>query len=74
MTNNYVFANTGQSSHHLVGWQATNTGQSSHHLVGWQATNNVLGKADTDCHSINATNQRGRISTIYACFDIAVND
>ena len=51
-----------------------NTEDSLHHLDGWHATHYVLGKAGIDCDLINATNQRGRISTIYASFDVAEED
>ena len=46
-----------------------NTEGSSHHVDGWYTTKNVLGKAGIDCSIINATNQSGRISTMYASFD-----
>ena len=51
-----------------------NTEDSLHHLEGWHATHYLLGKAGIDCGLINATNQRGRISTIYASFDVAEAD
>ena len=52
----------------------SNTEDSLHYLDGWHATHYVLGKAGTDCNIINATNQRGRISTLYASFDVAEED
>ena len=51
-----------------------NTEGSSHHVDGWYTTKNVLGKAGIDCSIINATNQRGRISTMYASFEVAEED
>jgi hypothetical protein len=51
-----------------------NTEDSLHHLDGWHATHYVLGKAGIKCSAINATNQRGRISTMYASFDVAEED
>jgi hypothetical protein len=52
-----------------------NTEQSTHHTDGWAATNYTLKKAGLDKYAIiNATNQRGRISTLYAALDVPVND
>ena len=51
-----------------------NTEDSLHHWDGWHATHYVLGKAGIKCSAINATNQRGRISTMYASFDVAEED
>ena len=58
-TNTFIFPNTEGSSHHVDGWYTTKT---------------VLGKAGIDCSIINATNQRGRISTMYASLEVAEKD
>ena len=44
---------------------------SSHHVDGWYTMKNVLEKAGIDCSIINASNQRGRISTMYASIEVA---
>ena len=41
-----------------------NTEGPSHHVDGWYTTKNILGKAGIDCSIMNATNQRGRISSM----------
>ena len=51
-----------------------NTHNSSYHIIGWDATNNVLGKANINCPLINATNQRGRLSTMYAGLELDPTD
>jgi hypothetical protein len=47
---------------------------SEHHLGGWDATNTVSKQAGLDSSLLNATNQRGRMSTIYAGLDVAAED
>ena len=51
-----------------------NTEGSSHDVDGWYTTKNVLGKAGIDCSIIHATNHRGRISIMYASFEVAKVD
>lgn len=43
---------------------------SCRHVGGWDATDTVLKKSKIDCPLINATNQRGRASTVYASFEV----
>lgn len=40
------------------------------HLDGWHATDRICKQAGIESKSINATNQRGRISTMYAGCDV----
>lgn len=44
------------------------------HASGWGATNTVCQQAGVDSNLINATNQRGRISTLYAALHIQPDD
>jgi hypothetical protein len=43
---------------------------STYHSGGWDSTNYVCQQAKISCSAINATNQRVRISTIYAALDV----
>lgn len=43
---------------------------SERHVGGWDTTNTILVKSGIDCPHINATNQRGRLSTLYAAQDV----
>lgn len=56
--NNFIFPNLG----------------SLRHVGGWDATVAVMKKADIECSLINATNQRARISTLYAQQDVTPHD
>ena len=44
--------------------------ESKLHCGGWDTTNYVCQKAGVESDLINATNQRGRISTLYAALDV----
>ena len=46
------------------------TGHSKNHVVGWDTTNSVVAKSGVDTELINATNNRGRLSTLYAELDV----
>lgn len=43
---------------------------SERHVCGWSATDDSLKRAGIECPSINATNQRARLSTFYANRDV----
>ena len=51
-----------------------NTEGSAHHVDGWHATSYVLQRAGIECSIINATNQRARISTMYASLEVTEED
>ena len=51
-----------------------NTEGFAHHIDGWHATSYVLQRAGIECSIINATNQRARISTMYASLEVTVED
>lgn len=53
--NEYIFASTGGSHDHVTGWDATHF---------------TCKEADVNSSSINATNNRGRISTMYAALEL----
>ena len=41
-----------------------NTGESTHHVDGWHGKSYAMEKVNVDSSIINATNQRGRVSTL----------
>ena len=43
---------------------------SKRHVAGWSATNKVVEQAKIHSSLVNATNQRGRVSTIYAALHV----
>ena len=51
-----------------------NTEKSKHHTIGWDALDAICKKASIEGDMINATNQRSRMSTIYASLDVSPAD
>ena len=58
-TNKYLFPSTENSQTHIIGWNAIRT---------------ICDKAGVQAETINATNQRARISTIFAALDLREED